>query len=213
MGDEKIKVTWDDISRKQTSVSNVNWSMSTKFDGRPVRDGRGKIIAIAAAVVCVVICIVAGSLVLGGESRHRHNIEEVLKENQSIAASLNQESVSWEDFAGAVRRMGAIDLSGCPSDFQQAYRRYLSTCDNLVSVLQEIDDFNSVENLLVSFAVGLWGGATGDWGTPLAKFISDLESADELNSRVKQIAAEFENSYNEVLRIARKYKVDTTPYL
>lgn len=209
MNDEKIKITLDDIENNFPREPII-----VSLDGESKKNNR-RIISwiVASIIICFavlsVFCIVKNNLY---QTRQREAIAMVLQEDKNISQNLPKREAT-EVVSIVIRRMRAIDLSQCPNDFRDAYKQHIMAWEKAVPVLRQFEEQNGAGNILKSFLVGLIAGFTDQFHLVLGNIIENANASEELKQKAQKVDREIKDTFDEVLRIAKKYKIDISPYI
>ena len=209
MSDDKIKVTWNDIEKKSNSntMATLENPASRENVSKRHRNTTWTFIGIFAGLILGVVIISTVA-----KSDYKRPIEAVLNANKNLTKNLDTQSVT-EKVNIIVERMRSINLSDCPEDFQDAYLRHIEAWSKAIPLIEAAEEMNGSENLLKNIIIGFVGGYTGQFHLVADKIMSDINTCNDLKAAVQLVDAEIKNTFHEVLRIAQKYKVDTTTYL
>lgn len=124
--------------------------------------------------VVLIIGVLAGLVIwlVLPEISARRAIREVLRSDGEITVSMKKplEGMHWDSsevFNDAASRRDRIDLSGCPQDFQLAYKNYVGACVEVARVQKSYQGWNGfVKGYLMP-------------GISIAKGMSEQEAAEK----------------------------------
>jgi hypothetical protein len=145
--------------------------------------------------VLLVVLIVGGSWVYFSylPTQYRHSISRVLQDDKQISVSIAQEAgfldVAWDQsgiVGKAVEKLRWVDLSGCPSEFKDAFRAHIAAWAKYEQIAKRYGGFRG-------FMKGFFTGG----GTV-------FDAASEGGAAQDEI----QRTWREVLRIAKQYNAD-----
>lgn len=212
---EKIKVSWDDINSSHNSEhSKISVSDHDIPENKAINSSLTEIPR--KYFISVIIAVIIGLVVLGifysdNDAQYKRPVESVLQQDKTITKSVESDSL-LAMIKTIVQRMHEIDLSKCPEDFRYAYQRHIDAWSKAIPILRQGEDLNGFENILKSFAIGLIGGFTGQFGLVEDYISENAHANDEIKKKLQEVKQEINSTYSHLLQVAKKYKVDISPY-
>jgi hypothetical protein len=147
-----------------------------------------KKIILAVVVVSVLGC--GAFLYFVWSGAQKTSIERVLKEDRAVSHAIFQEAglldVAWDQsgiVGKYVQQMQGIDLGGCPSEFQDAFRKHIMAWKKYENVAKRYGGFRGFIKGFLSRGA-LIGDATSEGGAA---------------------QAEIQQTWEDVLQVARKH--------
>lgn len=155
------------------------------------------------------ICLISAFFLFVGQGCSRSSsqaafksaIESVLKQDEMAHANNNST-------VGYVRQQDAIDLSNCPPDFRIAFTKHKNAWLEKAIVEQEIESWQDQYDSFGAVVESFFRGMVFDFGMPAEA----RAAAERIQQHATQASKEIRDTWAEVLGIAIKYGVDTTPY-
>ncbi len=130
-------------------------------------------------------------------------IARVIEQSDEAARSMKEVLVDQQKYAVKARaidlyvaRMRSLELSDCPSDFRDAFSRYLDSCERLGEGLRALPE-GSLEEFIEGFRNGF-------------RFQELDGGLSRMNASIRKAAERVETDYQQVEELARKYGVGTS---
>ena len=187
MTNPQIKISLDEVND-----SDVN--------AKPHKISKNKKILLAIAV-CLALFLILYRI---DHANTTHAIERVLVEASNITNNLELTSKSVQFY---IEHMDSIDLSGCPDDFQNAYRTHIRAWRSFYPIVKELEEFSGGDTTAAYVLAGLGEFLlTGSPGLGTATiYASEMQN---LETRWEAIVEDINETYAVVLNIAQEYGVD-----
>lgn len=128
----------------------------------------------------------------GQEFKGRRAIEGVLKKDKGTSAGTT-------NIFEVVRRMRAIDTSGCPTDFREAYLIHVHAWESLGEAAEQARAFIAARKGANDFVEGFIRGFLGD---PLGKVNETIDARNQLQASLHEAGLQVKETFNQVERIA-----------
>lgn len=151
-------------------------------------------------LVIAVILFIAGGMYLENRWSQQAAIQRVL-----AADSLTTRGAS--SAAEIVRRMQAIDLDGCPTDFQIAYRRHTRAWESYAGVELQAQQFMDANGFWRNFTEGFIRGLLLDVGG-ISRRMSELSAEEQrILSEARQAQQSIADTWGAVEDVALSHGV------
>lgn len=209
MSNQKITVSWDDISRKESSAQQSVCNREN-FIYQNKEKQKNPLARIAIIIICCLFALAIGAFVL--QPSYKKPISEVLNADNRIGQEAKNNSSPRQAILMMVNRMKSIDLSACPKDFSMAYQRHTAAWAKMLPLVEQAEQLNGWGNAAKSFILGLLSGYTGNFGLVIGNVLENANASDELKQQAENVEAEIKSSFEDVKECARKYGVDTSDF-
>jgi hypothetical protein len=197
MSEDKIRVTWEDVTSDQTDESNL--SSAEKSNAPPVRNRTAAKYVVMTGGLFLVLCAVVAAMVLWptngnvrGQAGSIKQIERVLKEDSACSQGAQTTSE-------VVARMRRIDTSGCPKDFRTAYLAHIHAWELMADIEQQAVTLKAESESVATFVESFIRGFLGD---PLGKANEIGEAQGQLARDCRSASTQVRLTYQRVEEIA-----------
>ncbi len=163
--------------------------------------------------LCRIVAVVVTAFVISGctnqKEEYKKAIHSVLDQDAQTG-KVDRSSIDSFVYSSKTKalNMKNIDLSKCPPEFQAAYIAHSIAWAKKYDIACEIKMFDEKYNSFSGFFSAFLRGLVFDFGS-----VKEAEEAyQQILNHDREVSAEINSTWNEVLKVAAKYDVDVSKY-